>query len=643
MQLSELTSDQLLEWYAAQALRQRGYDVKPSKLEEIGTVRIESDDRKRQIDVHAQKLNAWGAREHLLVECKCRTERIGALSAEVFSTAVNEIRGKLDGDVQGLFISVSKLGDTAKAHLIGKGIQIIDGPKVRELLGNLQFDALLRARDRETASEQLLREYFFKVRFPTESFCENIDIKGAPSTKTLESRLAYVPLLFYRFEVPLEAELPGMSTTCVMKKSVMFLIRFVDHRPTICDDFEGIRPDELTPSANNLVQERTTPSALLPAPNMLDPLIEQLALEEAARRSETKIAYSPIIDEWNEDDPTRLIEKAYAEIDQRESVEVNDRRRDDDDRILDLDQKISELQADLESHAEELREIDGLEETSRQVRHRARLQSGITSARLRISAYEKRKLQVQARIDHDVDLIRTKYEKQKKEAVKTLTIRPERSHLIPTQYAIWIPKFEGTLSLGANVQVPVEWNGGSGLAVLGSCSQCGVVISNDNGALCSICLKLMCEAHSITCSKCLTVVCASDSWSCPTCSMQWCKREQKLSCSSCGIGLCLNCRIFCTECGQVVCKRHSSTCTRCNRTLCQRHATCCAICSSFICPADLISCAGCGRSVCRAHTQPCPNCARIVCPECSRKRLNVRRLLKEHGREKRCVLCINQA
>jgi hypothetical protein len=631
-----------LEWYTAEALRQRGYDVRPSTLEEIGNVRIESDDRKRQIDVHAQKLNAWGAKEHLLVECKCRTERIGANSAEVFSTAVNEIRGKLDGDVQGLFVSISKLGDTANAHLSGKGIQTIDGIKVREFLGNLRYDALIRTRDKEAASEQLLREYFFKIRYPADTFCEEIDIKGVSNSKILESRLAYVPLLSYRFEISLETELPGMTTTCAIRKSIMFLIRFVDHHPKICHEFEQIEPDELMPSANSLVQERTTPSALLPAPDMLDPLIEQLAVEEALHRAETKIAYSPIINEWNEDEPTTLTEKAYAEIEDRESVEVNDRRREDEDRILDLDQKISELEADSESYAEELREIDGLEETSRQIRHRAQLQGKITSARLRISGYEKQKSKIQARIDRDVDLIRTKYLKQKKEAVKTIVVRPEKSHLIQNQYVTWIPKFEGVLSLDGSVQVPVEWNGASGLAALGSCSQCGVAISNKNGSLCSICLRLICEEDSFSCSKCMRPVCETDSWSCPTCSKLWCTGENKLSCSFCGTGLCLGCRIICTECGRNVCERHSSKCVLCSRTLCQRHSTQCAMCASFICHADEIVCAGCNRSVCRIHTQPCHTCGRIVCEECVRKRLSVRRLLKERGREKRCVLCIDQ-
>ena len=642
MQLSELTSDQLLEWYTAESLRQRGYDVRPSSLEEVGTVRIESDDRKRQIDVHAQKLNAWGAKEHLLVECKCHTERIGAYSAEVFSTAVNEIRGKLDGDVQGLFISISKLGDTAKAHLTGKGIQTIDGPKVREFLGSLRYDAVIRARDREATSEQLLREYFFKIRYPVETFCHEINIKGVSQSKILESRLAYVPLLFYRFDASLETELPGISTACVLKKSFMFLIRFADHQRKICDNYEELTPDDLMPSANNLVQDRTIPSALLPAPNMLDPLIEQMAVEEALRRAESTIAYSPIIDEWNEDDPARLSERVYAEIDHRESIEVNDRRREDDDRILDLDQKISELEADSESHAEELREIGGLEETSRQIRHRAQLQGKITSARLRISGYEKQKWKIQARIDRDIELIRSKYDKLRKDAVKTTVIRADKSHLTSTQYAVWIPKFEGTLSMDASVQVPLEWNGASGLAVIGTCPQCGVPISNKNGALCNICLRLMCAEEVISCGKCTKIVCEMDSWNCPTCSNRWCNEEKKFSCSYCRTGLCLRCRIICTECGQVVCKHHSSICARCSRTLCQRDATCCPICSSFICKSDLTVCAGCKRRVCNLHTQPCPHCANVVCEECTRKRLNVRRLLKDRGREKRCILCIGQ-
>jgi hypothetical protein len=46
--------------------------------------------------------------------------------------------------------------------------------------------------------------------------------------------------------------------------------------------------------------------------------------------------------------------------------------------------------------------------------------------------------------------------------------------------------------------------------------------------------------------------------------------------------------------------------------------------------------------VCNLHTQPCPHCANVVCEECTRKRLNVRRLLKDRGREKRCILCIGQ-
>ncbi len=98
-----------------------------------------------------------------------------------------------------------------------------------------------------------------------------------------------------------------------------------------------------------------------------------------------------------------------------------------------------------------------------------------------ISGYEKQKRQIQARIDRDVDLIRTKYQKQKKEAVKTLVVRPEKSQLVPTEYAVWIPKFEGTLSLDAKVQLPVEWNGASGLAALGTCSRCGVIIQTKMG------------------------------------------------------------------------------------------------------------------------------------------------------------------
>lgn len=150
-------------------------------------------------------------------------------------------------------------------------------------------------------------------------------------------------------------------------------------------------------------------STLLPRPNILDPLVAQLATTEALRRGETTIHYSPLTGEWTEGDSAGLRERRIAEIEGREEVELNERRRDDDDRILDLDQKIREAQADLESHAEQLREIGGLEETSRQVRHRAQLQGKITAARLKIAGYNEHKHQIQARIDHDLDLTRTKY------------------------------------------------------------------------------------------------------------------------------------------------------------------------------------------------------------------------------------------
>lgn len=87
--------------------------------------------------MHATRLNALGGTEHLLVECKCRSDPIGASSAEVFSTAVNEIRGRLSGNVQGLFVSTSELGESARAHLSGKGIQIIDGDDKRACQRNV--------------------------------------------------------------------------------------------------------------------------------------------------------------------------------------------------------------------------------------------------------------------------------------------------------------------------------------------------------------------------------------------------------------------------------------------------------------------------------------------------------------------------
>jgi hypothetical protein len=102
MQLGKLSPDRLLEWYTARALEAKGYRVRPKTLEELGNVRIPSGDRERQIDVHAIKQELFRT-ENLLVECKCYTEKIPVQQAETFSTAVDQIRGRLDGSVQGLF------------------------------------------------------------------------------------------------------------------------------------------------------------------------------------------------------------------------------------------------------------------------------------------------------------------------------------------------------------------------------------------------------------------------------------------------------------------------------------------------------------------------------------------------------------
>lgn len=384
------------------------------------------------------------------------------------------------------------------------------------------------------------------------------------------------------------------------------------------------------------------PSTLLSRPNMQDPLIEGLARAEALRRGQVTIHYSPILGEWVEGDPARLIERANAEIDAGEQAEINKRRREDHDRLLDLDQKITELEADIESHTEELNAIDGLEETSRQVRHRAALQGKVTAARHRLAGHKKQKEEIETEIYRDVQQIEKKFENQKSEAVKQRVVNPDRNQLSPDEYAVWIPRFKGILCLDGKTQLPIQWNGVSGFANLGSCPHCGIIITQDNGALCNICLKVVCQEDSITCNKCKAVVCASDLWECQACGKQLCGREPKFDCSFCNIKLCQNCRIICTECGVTVCKQHSSSCARCTRTLCQRHAITCPICESVVCRAELISCQGCNRTICRAHTAPCPNCSKIVCQDCTKKRLNIRRLLKVHGRENRCVLCINQ-
>src|SRR5208282_2690684 len=115
MQPANLPPERLLEWYTARALEKQGYDVRPKEIAELGNVRVPSDDRERQIDVLAIRHELFRT-ENLLVECKCHSEKIPVHQVEVFSTAVRGIRGKLEGTVQGLFVSMSELVDSAQQH-----------------------------------------------------------------------------------------------------------------------------------------------------------------------------------------------------------------------------------------------------------------------------------------------------------------------------------------------------------------------------------------------------------------------------------------------------------------------------------------------------------------------------------------------
>lgn len=645
MQLSKLKSDQLLEWYTAEALRRHGYDdVQPSSLEEIGKVRIESDDRARQIDVYAIRTNALGLTEHLLVECKRHNEPVDSRAAEIFSTAVDAIRGKLSGPVQGLFVSTSELGESARSHLRGKGIQIKEGAELRAFLGSSQYDAIIHASTRENSPETL-EEYFGKIHFPIDEIIKTIRIDGVTSLKAQNSEITYVPLVLWEFNIPLKSQLPGTSMTCALTREVKFMVRFFDNQPVICDEFEHIRADDLVDLPKNLVKERTLPSTLLDQPDMLDPFVERLVWKEALQRGQTTIHYAPIIDEWIEGDPCSLRQRAIVEIEEREQTETNERRRDYDKRIFDLESDITKAEAVIDSTTEKLQSIDGLEESPRQTRHRAELQGKLTEANHLLEGFRRQRYEILKRIDREIEPITRKYQKQKAECVREIVIQPDRNQLAPTKELVWIPKLKGAVLLNEGTQVPLEWNGVSGQIRLGVCPHCKNTITYDNGALCYICLRIVCREDSITCNKCLKIACTSDLWGCPTCGRRWCIKERKSSCILCKVELCQECRIICTDCGEIVCTQHSRRCSRCERMLCQRDAISCTICSSLVCHSEVTHCEGCGRLICRTHTAACPNCLSVVCQDCKRKHLphSIRRVLKAHGRESRCILCINRS
>jgi len=640
MQTQKLPPERLLEWYTARALERQGYRVRPKSIDELGNVLVQGGDRERQVDVYAVRTELFRT-ENLLVECKCHQARIQVSEAEVFSTSVREIRGSLSGSVQGLFVSISELTPSAKAHLQKQGIEIVDGANVRNLIGDTAYTEVTRALLETEDSHQ----YYGRISFSAESIAKILQIRGVEAISLQEIEARYDPVAYCKAEISCKREIQSVRKPILYKRCVTFGLSFPEREPKIHDVIDGMNMEALAREAGNLTETASLGiSRTSVSPVLSDPLIHSLLVVEACRRGRSVIHYSEILEDWAEDVES-LRARVFEKLREMEESETRERKARDENRIFDLEQKIAETEADLEAHRTELAAIGGLEETARQTRHRASLQAKASRAERLLRDYRSQKSRISERLSDDLNATERKFEKMRSEAVKQFVVEPEPSEVTTDAYIIWLPAFRATARLGVDskhVEIPIKWNGTSGAAELGKCKTCGTEISSRGGSLCFACMHLICEPHTEKCSYCSRLLCEDDVWVCPLCAKRLCQNEQRFVCASCNTTGCSECRFVCTECGAHLCKNHVAACRRCGRTLCTTHKLVCELCRCTLCSSDVEACAGCRRAICRSHFAICPRCGTKVCQECLRAKMTMRAALRGKLRETRCVFCLNK-
>lgn len=640
MQTQKLPPERLLEWHTARALERQGYRARPKSIEELGNVLVQGGDRQRQVDVYAVRTDLFRT-ENLLVECKCHQGKIPVNDAEVFSTSVREIRGSLSGSVQGLFVSISELTPSAKAHLQKQGIEIIEGTDVRNFIGDAPYNqltsALLKAEDAQ--------QYYGKVSFPTETIVETLRIDGVETISIDRVEGRYDPVVYFKAGISCKREMQSIRKPIVYNRQVVFTATLREHKPEIHDTIDGVSTEALSKEAANL---DVTPSQrineAIAIPVLSDPLVYSPLVAEACRRGRGVIYYSELLEDWAENAES-LRARAFDRISDLEETETRERKVRDEDRLFDLEQKTAETEADLEAHRTELAAISGLEETARQTRHRASLQAKASRAERLLRDYRSQKSRLSERLSNDLNAIGRKFEKIRNEAIKQFLVEPEASEVSTDAYIVCIPKFQATgkASIGSKcVEIQIKWNGMTGAVDLGRCKTCGVSITTRGASLCFACMSLICLSHTQRCSHCSRLLCKDDVWICPLCNRTLCQEEQRFVCSSCKTTGCLDCRFVCTECGSHLCKKHVFACNTCGRTLCNAHKFSCDLCSCTVCSLDLEVCTGCKRHICRNHFVICPKCGMKVCNECLRAKTTVRAVLGGKLRETRCVFCLNR-
>jgi len=468
-----------------------------------------------------------------------------------------------------------------------------------------------------------------------------VKIRGLPNLSFKQVKGAYFPVLHCEAEVFSKREIPELKRPISYRKKMTFAMVFEGIAPRFCDQIEGVLLENLSRDSRKLSKEIELAVTGSP-PDVSSPLVRSLILTEASKRGTGKILYSEIVEDWTQDDFELFTEKVLSRIEESEESELNERKDRDENRLLDLEQRIVETEADLKAYTGEFDETSGLPETPKQRRHRASLGAKASAAEHRLSGYRLQRSKITEKLSHDLDSIRNKYEKMRANAIKELTLRPEPSEISLDTYIVWLPRFQGDLEVSPSRSFPIIWNGMSGLANIGLCKVCGISLTNSNASICSACTELICEQDTVTCDQCAKVLCKFDSWTCPSCASLLCKDEATFACATCGTRACFKCRNFCTECGRTLCTTHTSKCSRCKTPLCNLHALSCPICSNTVCNAEVQVCLGCRRSVCSVHINPCPKCGNRICTTCVQEKRSVRALVRGRLHEVRCVFCIEQ-
>jgi hypothetical protein len=632
MQIQELPPERQLEWYTAEALRKRGYQVQPETPEELGRLRLPStsQDRQRQIDVYAARHTGL-IQENLLVECKCHKEKIPAEHAEKFSMAVREIRGSLSGSVQGIFVSISELTDDARNVLQKQGIEVYEGTRVKDLIGHAEYAEVTRALLVRT------EEYYGKVSFLAESIIKTLQVRGA-STVSLENVEArYDPVIYCMADISCRKDVQPIRKPIPYNRKAEFLVFFRDGKLEICDVADGVSAEALRREAQNLndmaPQEINKPSASI---NPSSPLIQSSLIDEACKRGKGIIYYSEVLQDWREE-IKELRTSAFEKIREMEESDARERRRQDEGRLYDLKRQIGKAEADLEEYRFRLAALD------KQSSNAYSIQGRINKTERTRRDCQSLHSQISERLSNDLNAMTRRFEKMRSEAVKELLVTPETSEVSLDPYVVWLPVFQAIARLTADskhVDIRIKWNGMSGTTELGYCKTCGIKIAIRGDSLCFACMHLICRSHTEKCSHCLRFLCEDDVWVCPLCTRKFCHEEQRFVCDFCKTTGCLECRFICTDCGVHLCKNHVAACARCGRTLCPTHKLTCELCGCAVCSSDLEQCTGCKRSVCRSHLLICPRCGKRVCEQCLRKKTTVRSALRGKLRETRCVLCL---